>query len=216
MATSKDPFNKSAGNPQQTGTSEIKLSDGRDFGVKLHYRATGELNYVLYFKSAEDFAEQARTTFLHPDTMYYDLSGMDLQGVDFSSCAGLKYAVFDGSDLSGADFSNAEIDNASFRNCNMTGTNLRAAKAEEADFSGSKLVDASLRSTWAAAANFFNADLTGAETHMLNLRKAHLEFARISKEQLAKAMFSEQSSRMTASMLIARRIRPRAKQLNRR
>ena len=75
----------------------------------------------------------------------------------------------------------------------------------------SNLKGAYLRSTNATGANFFNADLTGAETYLLNLRKAHLEFTRISPEQKEKAMFSEQASHMTASQLIRRMPRPVSK-----
>lgn len=218
MAALTDPFKEAAIDsvrPDRHGAISVRVIDGR----------TGEQEGVFTFSDAQSFADEiAKINFGSPYA-YYDLRNMDFRGVTFYGAKGLTKARFDGSNLEGASFEKSGLEKASFRNCNLKRTNyshallrrvdftdsdmqgavLFAADAKRANFSGVNLSNASLRSMDAEGGNFFNADLSNAETHMLNLRLAHLEFTKITAGQKEKAMFAEQTTHQTVCDILKKR-----------
>lgn len=106
------------------------------------------------------------------------LSGMDLQGIDFRDC-NLSEANFEGANLSGCKFDNADLTKANLRNAILNGAslkkcNLEYSNLEYASMQRVNLEDANLQKTWAP-----RVDLTGSYLVRANLSAANVSNAMV-------------------------------------
>ena len=91
-----------------------------------------------------------------------DLSGLSLQGVDFSG-ANLEKADLSDSNLEGANLSKARLNGADLTNTNMNNCNLSRAKLEELYAETSSFDEADLRQAIINEAEFHSCSFVGAK-----------------------------------------------------
>lgn len=228
MAGLKGIFGLFRDSQEEMIAEEVHKSEG-DFEVPIVNQDTGEVRRVLNFASAKDFAMEIRGPVFKNNEEYFDLSGKDLSGVDFSDSPELYGANFDGSNLAGAKFMRTDITGGSFKNCNMQGVDMEDAIIRYADFSDTdlsgafmeqakvnrtkftraKLAGAFLANVVAPDADFEQADLTRAVTTSMDIKGANLHFAKITRRQLSDCKNTDKAQYMTASYLLKRAGRKR-------
>ena len=119
-----------------------------------------------------------------------DLSGMQLEGLDFNS-AYLEQVNFKGAGLKGADFSHAVLARANFEDADLTGANFEGANigavhALRANFTGANLKSAKL-----SRGNFTRADFTGADLQGIEALEIIVQDADFTGAHMPKMIFIE-------------------------
>ena len=114
--------------------------------------------------STEQFKDvQALSAWLkkHPSSegIYYDLSGNDLSGADFTYCH-LESANFSDTNLSGANFAQSVLSGARLERATLEKTQLDKVVMIQADFSNANMKGANISFTNMTSSLFDGADMT--------------------------------------------------------
>lgn len=142
------------------------------------------LGQSLYTDEREQIYEQMAGKYLRNA----QLSGMDLQGIDFRDC-NLAEANFEGSNLSGCKFDKSDLSKANLRNAIFDRASMRAVKLEEANLENASMRGVDLEEANIRKASVAHVDLTDSKLIRADLSEANLENATV-----ANAFFS--STRM--------------------
>ncbi len=120
----------------------------------------------------------------------FDLSGVDLSGVDLSDF-NLSGVVLKNVKLSGANLSNTDLSGANLSDANLSNTDLSGANLSGAELSSAKFVDADLSSANLSGASFNDTRLSGAKLEKANLNKAKFTKANLSGADFTAAKIKE-------------------------
>lgn len=116
----------------------------------------------------------------------YDLSGLDLKGVDFRG-ADLNGVNFTGCDMSFANFEGADFSNANLNKVNFERSILRRCNFYEANLVESNFDDAELDYAKMTNANVRNAKLTDVDMNCTNLYKVDMRGSDMSDAHIGDA-----------------------------
>lgn len=224
MARLKDIFGLNRSQDQdlpEMVADEVRESKG-PFEVPVVDHDTGAVRTVLRFASAEAFAQDINVMMMKGNEEYFDLSGKDLSGIDFSETHELYGAKFDDSNLTGTKFKRCDLTGSSFKNCimhdvdmeeaiiryadfshaDLKGAFMELAKANRTKFTHAKAVGAFMGNMAAVDTDFMQADLTNAVTDGMDVKGANMQFAKLTKQQLNTCKNADKAQVMTASYLM--------------
>ena len=125
-----------------------------------------------------------------------DLSGMDLEGIQFAE-ARLPGADLSGADLSGAVLRRAALSEAVLRRAALSEADLGYANLSRATLRGAALSEANLRKTDLSRATLRSAVLSRANLRKANLSGADFGYANLSEADLWDAKLLEANLRKT-------------------
>jgi uncharacterized protein YjbI with pentapeptide repeats len=148
-----------------------------------------------------------QTTGFHVlDLSDLDFTGCNLSGINFSNCnllncqfeetllheAKLVFAILTGSFCFNTQFYQASLEEADFKNCNLTGAVLTGVDATETSFEGATLVDVQAQDGDFTLASFKNAVLRDVDFTGAILKQAQFQEATcVEYLQLETAMMDE-------------------------
>ena len=99
-----------------------------------------------------------------------DLSGIDLDGVQWLKGVNLTGSDIEKAKLGGADLENANLSGANLYSANLSGANLYGANLSNANLKSANLKGADLRTADLTDTNLYSANLTGAKLKNANLK----------------------------------------------
>lgn len=159
-------------------TPSFNSNSAKEFPVTIRTHDAPEKARSVKFKSLLHFTRHTQTHSL-PDGQYYDLSGMNLRGVNFQ-----------GSDLRGANFEGAIISKADFSDAQLDGANLSGAVARSTSFQ-----NASMTRVYAPGARMTDIDATGADVSRADFSGVSFGEGRFRKVKAVGAVFDNASAR---------------------
>ncbi|CAH2069917.1 unnamed protein product [Thlaspi arvense] len=161
--------------------------------IKDSWRESGEVEAELTRVDIIKCIQSERVRFRGVNLSGIDLSKLDLSLVDFSYAC-LRNVFFSRTNLQCAKFRDADAEgsifhNATLRECEFTGANLRGAllagtNLQSANLQDACLVDCSFCGADLRSAHLQNADLTNANLEGANLEGANLKGAKLTNANL--------------------------------
>jgi|GEM_PF-498189 len=153
-------------------------------GLAPHKDSSEDIKQRFFDDVANDISVAGR------DWACIDLSGENLEGIDFSECF-LEQVNFNGANLKGANFSKAilaraELVNGDFSGANFEKANIGAVNAVGANFSNTNLKSAKL-----SKGNFQNANFQNAVLEDIESLEIVIDNADFSETHMPRAAFIE-------------------------
>jgi uncharacterized protein YjbI with pentapeptide repeats len=135
---------------------------------------------ALLIQGAETNQGEVKQAWAQIDLAHTDLSGANLNGLEFYKC-NFTGACFDGTSLRSAVFEHCDLKDATFNDADLHGVELKHCQMENVRFVGTDLSGAEIHAGKLLCCLFKDADMSGAHLH--NLSATATEFISVNLDQ---------------------------------